>query len=229
MKHILRMLVICLGLGLSTTATKAQTTYVLEIDSVVALPDSIEDGTTVTFYMMVSMSGTPLFYQGTIYVEFEYGGNFYHADSTISQGFLSPNNPNQLQVTHRFSTDNNLSIGDNVVVVWPRIGNGTDPPQVVTNPYETVITLIEPNGIEENPKHLFHFFYPNPATSVVQFETETLNKIQSISIFDALGKCVLSSGRQTRLDISTLPNGVYLLNAQLNDGNVLTQRLLVAH
>lgn len=229
MKHILKMLLVCLAIVLSISTTKAQTTFVMEIDSVVALPDTIVDGNTVTFYMMVSQTGTPLFYQGNIYVEFEYGGNFYPADSTVSQGFINPNAPNQLQITHRFSSDDDLSIGDNVVVVWPRIGDGNDPTQVVVNPYETIVTLIEPNGIDQNPTDQLRFFYPNPATSVVRFENETLNKIQSISIFDTLGKCVLRSGRQSLLDISLLPNGIYLLRAQGNDGSVLTERLVVTH
>lgn len=229
MKHILKMLVVCVAIVLSISTAKAQTTFVMEIDSVVALPDTIVDGNTVTFYMMVSQIGTPLFYQGNIYVEFEYGGNFYPADSTVSQGFINPNAPNQLQITHRFSSDDDLSIGDNVVVVWPRIGDGNDPTQVVVNPYETIVTLIEPNGIEENPTHQLRFFYPNPATSVVRFENETLNKVQLISIFDALGKCVLRSGRQSLLDISLLPNGVYFLTAQGNDGTILTERLVVTH
>lgn len=227
MKHMLRLLAVCLGLGLITSTSNAQT-YVLEVDSVVALPDSIVDGTTVTFYMMVSQTGTPLFYQGNIYVELEYGGNFYEADTTLGQGFVTPNAPNQLQVTHRFSTDDDLSIGDNVVVVWPRIGDGSDPPQT-TVPYHTIITLIEPNGVQEVENESSPFIYPNPASEIIYLENRIKDHVISLRINDQLGRTVLRSSKNGLLNVSQLSNGLYFLVVELVDGSIRSQRVVIRH
>lgn len=224
---MLRLLAFCLSLGLTTSTSNGQT-YVLEVDSVVALPDTVVDGTTVTFYMMVSQTGTPLFYQGNIYVEFEYGGNFYEADSTTSSGFISASTPNQLQVTHRFSTDDNLSIGDNVVVVWPRIGDGSDPPQMAV-PYHTIITLIEPNGVHEVEKESNPFIYPNPTSEFIYLEDRMKDHVISLRINDQLGRTVLKSSKTNQLDVSQLTNGMYFLTVELLDGSLRSQRLVVRH
>src|SRR5690606_14872666 len=48
--------------------------------------------------------------------------------------------------------------------------------------------------------------YPNPATSVVNF-----NKEITATIFDITGKKVLSVENVTSIDISTLSNGIYFV------------------
>ncbi len=226
MKRILHIILLLMGVFVARPAAYAQTTYILEIDSVAALPDSIENGTTVTFFMQVSL-GSPLFYQGNVFVEFEYGGNFYQADTTISQNFLTPNAPNQIQVVHGFSTDDDLNIGDNVVVVWPRLGNGTDPPQTVTNPYETTITLIEPNSISDLLEVKLPFVYPNPANSLIRFQFPSNIKVNSVRIMDMKGALVAECNG-SEADISNLPNGIYLVAANTADGRQIYEKLLVA-
>lgn len=231
MKHILRMLLVCAGLALVAKPTQAQTVYEIRIDSVIAFPDTIVNGDSATFYMSISLQNTPLLYQGNIYLELEYGDSLHQVDNVLtSNAFLSPNFPTSIQAVHRFSTDDDLSIGDNVVVVWPRIGDGTDPPQVVVNPYETVVTLIEPNGIKEHSQRKVKpLFHPNPANNTIRFVQDETTGIKLFTVTDAMGRQVLRSNPTAQLDVSELINGIYTLAIYFEDGTVRSNRLVISH
>jgi hypothetical protein len=228
MKHLLRILLVVIGSGLVSRPACAQTPYVLFIDSVVGLPDTVINGQEVTFFLTISLN-SPLFYQGNVFVELEYGGSLHAVDSSMSaNSFLGPNAPNTVQASHRFSTDDDLNIGDNVVVVWPRIGDGTNPPQEVPDPYETIITLIEPSGVGENQRKKTPLFHPNPASNTIQVVNDLINSNFSTKVFDAQGRIVISSVNSTRIDVSALPIGVYLIQVQSNVGALLSDRLLIS-
>ncbi len=231
MKQTIKLILACAGFAFWANPTQAQTVYELQIDSIIAFPDTVENGATVSFYMMISIQNTPLLYQGNIFLELEYGNGFYAVDSVESaMAFLSPNYPNTIHATHRFTTDNDLNIGDNVVVVWPRIGNGTNPPQVVLNPYETIVTLVEPNGINEHAgKNQKPFFYPNPANSIIGFVQDQLQEIDSIEVHDAFGRMVLRSKPTSQVAISQLPVGVYLVSMISDSQRVRSERLVIFH
>lgn len=228
MKSFIRILGLIFISMLSQNQLKAQVTYEIQIDSLVGLPDTITDGETVTFFMQISLN-SPLIYQGNIFLELEYGGNFYQIDTTLSQNFINPNFPSQLQATHIFSTDDDLSIGDNVVVVWPRIGDGTNPPQTVVNPYSTTITLREPNGIGEvGPQRIVKsFIQPNPAVTNIEFRVGSEMRISQSVLYDLTGKILVESTRENRLDVSRLPAGVYFVDVLTEEGNVYSDKLLI--
>lgn len=228
MGHLVRIFSLILGLGSVCGPAYAQTPYILQIDSIVGLPDTVVDGQEVTFFVTVSMN-SPLFYQGDVFVELEYGGSFHAVDSSMSvNSFLGPNAPNIVQAMHRLSTDDDLNIGDNVVVVWPRIGDGTSPPQEVLNPYETVITLIEPSGIDETPGKRRPLFHPNPAGNTIHLATDLVSSSFQISIFDMQGRSVVSTVRSANLDVSEIPIGVYLIQIENRDGTLHTDRLFIS-
>ncbi len=230
MKSTVRILAIIFVALLCLNQTQAQVSYELQIDTIVALPDTVEDGETVTFFVQISLN-SPLIYQGNIYLELEYGGNLYAVDSTtVNQNFLSPNSPNTIMATHRFSTDDDLSIGDNVVVVWPRIGNGTEPEQTVVNPYQTTVTLVEPNGIENNEPERIRasIIRPNPANSNIGLDLQPELQVSRSILYDLTGKVLVESGREKQLDVSRLPEGLYFVDVLTEDGNVYSDKLLIA-
>ncbi|QIA06488.1 plastocyanin/azurin family copper-binding protein [Draconibacterium halophilum] len=71
--------------------------------------------------------------------------------------------------------------------------------------------------------------YPNPATNKVTLEYDGFNKNASIRILDLAGKAhavrSTNSGNKIELDLSNIPQGLYLI--QLQDGDLLqTQKLL---
>lgn len=218
---------LCLFLGLFGYS-RAQT-YELVIDSVVGFPDTVVDGQEINFWVIVS-SNSNLFYQGNIYVELEYAGVFNAVDSSsVSNTALGPNLPTTIQASHRLSTDDGLSIGDNVVVVWPRIGDGQDPPQSVLNPYSKTVTIVEPAGIftPEPTRAKRSFLAPNPASSLVRFAVKNSEVIVEAHVYDALGKLVLQSNNTNSINIGELHNGIYLVQIFLNDGQSFYDRLLI--
>ena len=229
MKRILKSIVFAAAACLLSYQAQSQT-YELNIDSIVGIPDTIQNGQEVTFYMVVSMN-SPLFYQGDIFIELEYGGQLYEVDTSMNaNGFLSPNSPNTIQATHIFTTDNDLNIGDNVVVVWPRIGDGVDPPQVVNNPETVIITLVEPNGIDENIRPTQRkMVYPNPAQTTIHFRDEFLLETNEVTIHDAFGRIVKKTSSASKIDISDLPRGLYFIRAEMGSGNFFTDKLIISH
>ncbi|UOQ68192.1 GDSL-type esterase/lipase family protein [Hymenobacter volaticus] len=73
--------------------------------------------------------------------------------------------------------------------------------------------------------------HPNPAVTQVFLTTDANNWSQAI-IRDSYGQVRLSQKRQqvdTGLDISALPNGVYMVEATTADGHLLRSRLLIEH
>jgi len=227
MKRILKSVVLVVCACLVSFGAQSQT-YELQIDSIVGIPDTVYNGQEVTFYMIVSMN-SPLFYQGDVFVELEYGSQFYQVDTSINaNGFLNPNAPNTISATYIFSTDNYLNIGDNVVVVWPRIGDGVNPPQTVVNPKTVAVTLIEPTGIEELSRNGKSVFYPNPAQSAIHFVDELKSEVKQISILDAFGRLLHKSCVTTQMDVSSLPTGVYFIQVETKEGNLVSDKLLIS-
>ena len=227
MKRILKPIAFAAMAFLVSYQAQSQS-YQLQIDSLVGIPDTVFNGQEITFYMVVSMN-SPLFYQGEIFVELEYNGGFYPVDTTIvANASLSPNAPNTIQAMHRLSTDDDLNIGDNVVVVWPRIGDGVSPPQEVVNPETVIITLIEPTSIDENnlPSQR-RIVYPNPAQTTIHFMDEFLLETNEITIHDAFGRIVKKTSATSQIDVSDLPRGLYFVRAEMRSGNLFSDKLII--
>jgi hypothetical protein len=65
--------------------------------------------------------------------------------------------------------DNTLAIGDNVVVVWPRISSGpVFPPQEVINKGMASFYLAEPLSVNSGPKKETLRLFPNPSSSLIE-------------------------------------------------------------
>lgn len=228
MKRIARIVCVALFPLMLQSGAKAQIAYELVIDTIIGLPDTVVDGENVTFWLSVSTNS--LFYQGDVYVELEYAGTIHAVDTSFANAaFLGPNSPTTVQATHRFSTDDNLSIGDNVVVVWPRIGDGITPPQSVPEPYTKTITVIEPMNVLEHgsTKQRYGLVYPNPSSLSFNIKLSASERLRSIRLTDMQGRVVLSSSGGHNHDVSSLPKGLYLVQATMTDGTELIDRLLL--
>lgn len=98
---------------------------------------------------------------------------------------------------------------------------------VVTNTTENIIISNMPNGWNEivnaeNPISV----YPNPATQMITISAQENLSNAVISIYDLSGKLVLqkeiqSKNKKTNLDISSLGNGMYMI--QVNNNNRLSR------
>jgi D-alanyl-D-alanine carboxypeptidase len=83
-------------------------------------------------------------------------------------------------------------------------------------------------GLTENTLLSKINVYPNPANDVINLD-ETL-EITDVKLMDISGKIVLAVSNQNQLDVSNLPNGLYVLIANSNKENKqYQQRIVVQH
>ena len=204
----------------------AQIPYVLGIDSIAGLPDTLIDGEEYTFYVEMTNS-SPLAFQGdsgSVKLMLEYNGSdVVEADSTILQSALvAPAGNSLLEVHHRFSSGggSTLSIGINVVVVWPRINDGIYPPQEIDEPDTMGIVLIEPNSIRDHRNLEGFKVYPNPTTGLFDIAVNGQRPIQSVQLIDLSGRVQLSwgSGIQSSFEVNSRYKGNYVLKVLFEDG-----------
>ena len=79
-------------------------------------------------------------------------------------------------------------------------------------------------GIEENGKPLHIVLYPNPAQNEITFIQSDFSGLFDIYIQDMSGKIIISKqinasiGEETRLDISSLSNGIYSISIRTQTG-----------
>src|SRR5690606_4168394 len=65
--------------------------------------------------------------------------------------------------------------------------------------------------------------YPNPTSGELLISTS--NKISTTTLYDLSGKIVLN-GSSKRLDLTSLPKGVYILNVIFVDGSSTTEKVI---
>jgi len=93
----------------------------------------------------------------------------------------------------------------------------------------SVSSITSINDQFESEQKKFHIF-PNPAQSVINFETSSFKDLVEVNIIDRSGKNVFSKRlnlnvNTSKIDISSLKKGVYIL--QLNDGKrVVTDKFI---
>jgi hypothetical protein len=81
-------------------------------------------------------------------------------------------------------------------------------------------------GIEQIKEKIKIDVYPNPATDKLYIETKE-EDVKEIRLYDVLGKEQLSTTKK-EIDVSTIPNGIYILHAKINEG-VLIKKVVVQH
>jgi len=68
--------------------------------------------------------------------------------------------------------------------------------------------------------------FPNPATHILNIDLQNNAVLKAIRVYDALGQLVISEEANTsRLDVSTLSPGLYLVQVKTNEG-VLIQKMI---
>ena len=90
-------------------------------------------------------------------------------------------------------------------------------------------------GINQIDRKPFYFdFYPNPASDILYISVAENTNIRSVRIYELTGRKVLEkagkenvSGAKTRIDISDLKAGMYLLEVESAGGIQWVERLMV--
>ncbi len=231
---LLRTLGIALLSLFGVNQIKAQQTYFLNVDSIIGIPDTIYDGSTVTFSMVFS-NVSNLGFQGAVdtWIQAQGTADSIQADSTTwDNAFVQAQSQTVVAVTHLFTSDgNNLSIGDNVVVVWPRISSGpVFPPQEVINKGTAHFYLAEPLGINpsDDVKREMLRLFPNPSNNLFELRLPANEVLHTVRITDVMGRIVLEAkDASVIVNTETLPIGFYTVHTTTILGSTYSARLLV--
>jgi hypothetical protein len=234
LRHLATLALIASMNMIWTTATWAQNTYTLSVDSVVGIPDTIYDGQTITFTMMFSNQSN-LGFQGDVetVLYFPIAQDTITADSSVMNAdFVAAQAQESVFASHFFtSNDNYLAIGDNVVVVWPRITFGpTGPPQEVLNAKTINFYLAPPlsasGQFRDMPESLGLF--PNPTEGDVRLLVPKGDRMVQVAVTDISGRQLIHT-IESEHTISTkdLPSGLYSVSAIGASGKVYRGRLVV--
>jgi glucose/arabinose dehydrogenase len=115
--------------------------------------------------------------------------------------------------------------------------HGGTPTQLITTPtsdaiFTALFTKHQVTGIAELRKYFTVF--PNPAKSQIIIEGESNNELREVKIINMEGKIVQSrsfitsrSSASSTLDVSTIPNGIYLL--KIRQGKAVQSKVIVIH
>ena len=82
------------------------------------------------------------------------------------------------------------------------------------------VTPEDDTTLDINKKN--NLFYPNPATDQIQIN---INNFDKVMIFELSGKRVMLS-KKTKIDISKLDKGIYLMKIQDQSGQIYKAKII---
>jgi hypothetical protein len=108
--------------------------------------------------------------------------------------------------------------------------SSTDPANATTEPIAYGLLDLLATGLESGvpaseSAHDDSYLYPNPCSNLV---TVTKEGVESIELYDVLGRNVMSHNGPGSIEVKELPNGRYLAVLH-NGGQTITQNLIVHH
>jgi hypothetical protein len=138
---------------------------------------------------------------------FDVGGGFITELGKVSEmkiQKLKQYNENSTQ--YYYVNDKN----DTIYVFWQAFGNSQLP-------------HLE---INDNKFQTDYNFYPNPSNGITYLKGD-IQQVQSLSLFDITGNMRLSVS-DSKIDLTNLNQGVYLVNIKLKNGRVLNRKIINA-
>lgn len=88
--------------------------------------------------------------------------------------------------------------------------------------YSQCVAACVPSSINENSKDIS--IYPNPADDILTIE----GKFISLKIYDLFGKLILTTKDKQTINISSLSNGIYFIDANTEKGNIV-KKITISH
>lgn len=91
--------------------------------------------------------------------------------------------------------------------------------------YNLTVVQIDPDNVTENI--ISNSIYPNPANNYLIIED---NDVKNVSIFNVNGQCILdvNISDNSRIDVSNLVPGMYILKAKHNDNSETNHNISIA-
>jgi Secretion system C-terminal sorting domain len=159
---------------------------------------------------------------GTITLNICFNPGFGQAYTTLENDFIIPNiNLTAANYTLIVNVKNRQYLGNNLWTCDSTIGFDTETIQFST-PVTNAVSL--GNTTFVNTEQKINLF-PNPATTT--FEIKNVSNLQSISIYDNLGRRVKEFLRPENIyDISDLNSGIYYIKIKDSNGSVFDVKLI---
>ena len=131
------------------------------------------------------------------------GSECWYAGEDVYQNFertvTVPNGTTQLQVK--------IWLGQNIG-------------QVFLDDFKVVNTALSTDEFSLNGLKV----YPNPTSGMLQFDAEQM--VQSVELFDVMGKVVKEVKERSSMDIQDLSPGIYFARIQFDDNRVATHKII---
>ncbi|MBT3611954.1 MAG: T9SS type A sorting domain-containing protein [Flavobacteriales bacterium] len=227
----IRKIIFSLFLLASTTASGQGISVAFGANGI-QFPDTVSLGDTLYYSCWVVNTGNDVLAENILLETANYSQlqGLSNIRTIGGQGpnFIFPNDSIQFPpgFLYEIVTQQNYLIGDNIVVIWPKVSTPIN--QSTQHEYKNVYVIgpaIISSVVEfSNKLQLF----PNPANNQISFDG--VKNICEIQIFDLLGKELNTFFIENNmLNTSTFKNGVYLINAQFEDGTSLKNTLQIQH
>lgn len=143
----------------------------------------------------------------------------------------------ELKNTPGLDIDNisHIRIVDVVGSIDPEFGNYDSYGNIINDPFPTPFASsgfdldalgfinLKPIGTESLETTNTINIYPNPTANTVFFT----NEVSEVEVMNFSGQKVMESGRTTKLDVSTLTEGIYIIKAVLDNGQILSDKLII--
>jgi len=148
-----------------------------------------------------------------------------------SAGFVTLQPNDTVSVQLNWVTDPTKFVpGNNITVIWPANNN------ILSQDYNVsdsliLITFIDTTlGIINISAPTRIDVYPNPTNDVFYLKTSVPDGYRKLSIYNSSGQMVYGEDENvSQYDISSLPNGHYILHIEDKDGHILIGQLVVMH
>lgn len=198
----------------------------------IQFPDTISLGDTVYYSCWVVNAGDDVLAENILLETANYSQaqGLTNVRTIGGQGpnFIFPNDSVQFSpgFLYEIVSQQNYLLGDNIVVIWPKVSTPIN--QSTQHEYKNVYVqgpAIVSSVIELSNKLQF---FPSPANNQISFDGA--KNICEIQIFDLLGRELNAFFIENNmLNTSSFKNGMYLINAQFEDGTSLQNTLQIQH
>lgn len=222
MKSLFKTYTIAFYLLFASSSLNAQA--VLQIDSLIGLPDTAFGGVAYPVSVQVSNTGNAP-YQGGIQIAIQVDSSFDFLIANALSVLLLPGDSLLLSNPAGYIFDSSIfKPGNNVVVVWPYVPSPASIDTLYTNVFYVTGSI---SNVDEYPGKTFAL-YPNPASESVQIKGIG-NNFEYVRIIDTNGRIVYAAPFHSDAPISLdgIPSGVYLFLIENKEGKLLRQKLIL--
>mgnify|MGYP003706283247 FL=1 len=198
----------------------------------IQFPDTISLGDTVYYSCWVVNSGDDVLAENILLETANYSQSqgLTSVRTIGGQGpnFIFPNDSIQFSpgFLYEIVTQQNYLLGDNIVVIWPKVSSPIN--QSTQHEYKNVYvkgSAIISSVVDLSDKLQF---FPSPANNKIIFDG--VKNICEIQIFDLQGRELNTFFiEKNMLNTSSFKSGMYLINAQFEDGTSSRNTLQIQH